>query len=78
MAIEIRVPTMGESVSEATVGNWFKKVGDAIAADEIVAELETDKVAVEVRSPSAGVLAEITAAKGATVGVGALLGQIRE
>ncbi len=78
MAIEIRVPTMGESVSEATVGNWFKKVGDAIAADEVIAELETDKVAVEVRAPSAGVLAEITAAKGVTVGAGAVLGQIRE
>jgi len=77
MSTEIRVPTMGESVSEATVGNWLKKVGDTIAADEVVAELETDKVAVEVRAPSSGILAEITAAKGVTVGVGALLGQIR-
>jgi 2-oxoglutarate dehydrogenase E2 component (dihydrolipoamide succinyltransferase) len=78
MAVEIRVPPMGESVSEATVGNWLKKVGDAVAADEVVAELETDKVAVEVRAAASGVLAEIVAAKGVTVGVGALLGQIRD
>jgi 2-oxoglutarate dehydrogenase E2 component (dihydrolipoamide succinyltransferase) len=78
MAIEIRVPTLGESVSEATVGQWFKKVGDAVAADELLVELETDKVTVEVRAPQAGVLAEITVAKGTTVAVGAPIGQLRE
>ncbi len=76
MATEIRVPTLGESVAEATIGKWFKKVGDAIAADEPLVELETDKVTVEVPAPAAGVLAEITAKEGETVGVGALLGQI--
>ncbi|MEP9387339.1 2-oxoglutarate dehydrogenase complex dihydrolipoyllysine-residue succinyltransferase [Mesorhizobium sp. KR9-304] len=76
MATEIRVPTLGESVTEATVGKWFKKVGDAIAADEPIVELETDKVTVEVPAPSAGTLSEITVAEGDTVGLGALLGQI--
>ena len=76
MATEIRVPTLGESVTEATIGKWFKKVGDAIAADEPLVELETDKVTVEVPAPAAGVLAEITAKDGETVGVGALLGAI--
>src|SRR5215218_2601813 len=76
MATEIRVPTLGESVSEATVGRWFKKPGDAIKADEPLVELETDKVTLEVNAPSAGVLAEITAKDGETVGVGALLGSI--
>jgi len=76
MATEIRVPTLGESVSEATVGKWFKKVGDAIAADEPIVELETDKVTVEVPAPSAGTLSEITVNEGETVGLGALLGQI--
>src|SRR5688572_10115563 len=76
MATEIRVPTLGESVSEATVGKWFKKVGDAIKADEPVVELETDKVTIEVPAPAAGRLAEITVKDGETVGVGALLGQI--
>jgi 2-oxoglutarate dehydrogenase E2 component (dihydrolipoamide succinyltransferase) len=76
MATEIRVPTLGESVTEATVGKWFKKVGDAIAADEPIVELETDKVTVEVPAPSAGTLSEITANEGETVGLGALLGQI--
>ena len=78
MATEIRVPTLGESVSEATVGKWFKKAGDAIAADEPLLELETDKVTVEVPSPGAGTLAEITVKEGETVGVGALLGMIGE
>ncbi len=73
---EIRVPTLGESVSEATIGKWFKKPGDAVRKDEPLLELETDKVTLEVNAPEAGVLAEITAADGATVGVGALLGQI--
>ena len=76
MATEIRVPTLGESVSEATVGTWFKKVGDAIKADEPLVELETDKVTIEVPAPSAGTLSEIVAQAGETVGLGALLGQI--
>lgn len=76
MATEIRVPTLGESVSEATIGKWFKKVGDTIAADEPLVELETDKVTVEVPSPVAGVLGEITAKEGDTVELGALLGII--
>ncbi|MCC2688062.1 MAG: dihydrolipoamide succinyltransferase, partial [Rhizobiaceae bacterium] len=75
MATEIRVPTLGESVSEATVGKWFKKVGDTITADEPVVELETDKVTIEVPAPAAGRLAEIAVKDGETVGVGALLGQ---
>jgi 2-oxoglutarate dehydrogenase E2 component (dihydrolipoamide succinyltransferase) len=76
MATEIRVPTLGESVSEATVGTWFKKVGDSVAVDEILCELETDKVTVEVPAAAAGVLSEITAAAGETVAPGGLLGQI--
>ncbi|TWB10684.1 2-oxoglutarate dehydrogenase E2 component [Rhizobium sp. ERR 1071] len=76
MATEIRVPTLGESVSEATVGTWFKKVGDAIKADEPLLELETDKVTIEVPAPAAGTLSEIVAQAGETVGLGALLGQI--
>lgn len=78
MATEIRVPTLGESVSEATVGTWFKKVGDAIKADEPILELETDKVTIEVPAPAAGTLTEIIAEAGETVGLGALLGQIAE
>lgn len=78
MATEIRVPTLGESVSEATVGTWFKKVGDVVKADEPLVELETDKVTVEVPSPVSGVLTEIVAANGETVGLGALLGNITE
>ncbi|MBX4868960.1 2-oxoglutarate dehydrogenase complex dihydrolipoyllysine-residue succinyltransferase [Rhizobium bangladeshense] len=78
MATEIRVPTLGESVSEATVGTWFKKVGDAIKADEPILELETDKVTIEVPAPASGTLSEIVAAAGETVGLGALLGQIAE
>ena len=76
MATEIRVPTLGESVSEATIGKWFKKVGDAVKADEPLLELETDKVTLEVNAPAAGVLSEIVAHDGDTVGVGALLGNI--
>lgn len=76
MATEIRVPTLGESVSEATVGTWFKKVGDTVKADEPLLELETDKVTIEVPAPAAGVLTEIVAAAGETVGLGALLGQV--
>jgi 2-oxoglutarate dehydrogenase E2 component (dihydrolipoamide succinyltransferase) len=78
MATEIRVPTLGESVSEATIGSWFKKVGDAVKADEILCELETDKVTVEVPAPAAGVLSEIVANAGDTVSPGGLLGQIAE
>jgi 2-oxoglutarate dehydrogenase E2 component (dihydrolipoamide succinyltransferase) len=75
---EIRVPTLGESVTEATIGRWFKKTGDAVAVDEPLVELETDKVTIEVPSPSAGTLGEIVAKDGETVAVGALLGQITE
>jgi 2-oxoglutarate dehydrogenase E2 component (dihydrolipoamide succinyltransferase) len=74
MAIEIKVPTLGESVTEATVAKWLKKVGDPVAADEPVLELETDKVTLEVNAPAAGTLSEIVAAEGAEVGVGAVLG----
>ncbi len=76
MPTEIRVPTLGESVTEATVGKWLKKVGDAVSADEPLVELETDKVSVEVPSPSAGVVSSVAAAEGATVEVGGLLGAI--
>jgi 2-oxoglutarate dehydrogenase E2 component (dihydrolipoamide succinyltransferase) len=73
MSVEVRVPTLGESVTEATVATWFKKPGDAVAVDEMLCELETDKVTVEVPSPSAGTLGEIVASEGQTVGVDALL-----
>jgi 2-oxoglutarate dehydrogenase E2 component (dihydrolipoamide succinyltransferase) len=75
---EIRVPTLGESVTEATIGKWFKKPGDAVAVDEPLVELETDKVTIEVPAPAAGVLGDIEAKDGDTVAVGALLGQIKE
>jgi 2-oxoglutarate dehydrogenase E2 component (dihydrolipoamide succinyltransferase) len=75
---DIRVPTLGESVTEATIGKWFKHPGDAVAVDEPLVELETDKVTIEVPSPAAGVLSEIAAKDGDTVAVGALLGQIRD
>jgi 2-oxoglutarate dehydrogenase E2 component (dihydrolipoamide succinyltransferase) len=74
MTTEIKVPTLGESVTEATIAKWFKNVGDAVRADEPLVELETDKVTVEVNAPAAGTLTEILAAAGATVEVGALLG----
>jgi len=76
MAIEIRVPTLGESITEATVGKWFKKTGEAVRADEPLVELETDKVTLEVNAPGAGVLSEIAAETGETVSIGALLGQL--
>ena len=76
MSTEIRVPTLGESVTEATIGQWFKQVGDNVAADEPLVELETDKVTVEVPAPAAGVLEAISANPGDTVDVGALLGAI--
>ncbi len=78
MTTEIKVPTLGESVSEATVAKWFKAVGDAVAKDEPLLELETDKVTLEVPSPVAGRLSEIVAGEAADVGVGALLGRIEE
>src|SRR5258708_37063801 len=76
MAIEIRVPTLGESITEATVGKWFKKAGDPVQADEPLVELETDKVTLEVNAPGSGVLSEIAADTGQTVAIGALLGQV--
>ncbi len=78
MSIEVRVPTLGESVTEATVATWFKKPGDAVAVDEMLCELETDKVTVEVPSPAAGTLGDIIAAEGETVGVNALLATLSE
>jgi 2-oxoglutarate dehydrogenase E2 component (dihydrolipoamide succinyltransferase) len=75
---DIRVPTLGESVTEATIGRWFKKAGDPVNVDEPLVELETDKVTIEVPAPSAGVLSEILAKDGETVAVGALLGQIKD
>jgi 2-oxoglutarate dehydrogenase E2 component (dihydrolipoamide succinyltransferase) len=75
---EIRVPTLGESVTEATIGKWFKHPGDAVAVDEPLVELETDKVTIEVPAPAAGVLSEIAAKDGETVAVGAVLGQIKD
>jgi 2-oxoglutarate dehydrogenase E2 component (dihydrolipoamide succinyltransferase) len=78
MATEIKVPTLGESVTEATVARWLKKVGDTIAMDDPLVELETDKVTLEVNAPAAGTLAEITVGEGANVAVGAVLGRIGE
>jgi 2-oxoglutarate dehydrogenase E2 component (dihydrolipoamide succinyltransferase) len=75
---EIRVPTLGESVTEATIGKWFKKPGEAVAVDEPLVELETDKVTIEVPAPAAGVLSGIAAKDGDTVAVGAVLGEIKE
>ena len=76
MATEIRVPTLGESITEATVGKWFKQPGEAVKADEPLVELETDKVTLEVNAPAAGVLSEIAVPTGETVAVGALLGSL--
>src|SRR6201986_4371630 len=78
MSIEIKVPAMGESVTEATVARWFKKEGDAVARDEPVLELETDKVTVEVPAPADGAIESIAVQAGATVQVGTLLGAIAE
>jgi len=78
MATEIRVPALGESVTEATVGKWLKNLGDAVKADEPLVELETDKVTVEVPAPASGVLGEIKVKQGATVSIGALLGAVKE
>jgi len=76
MSTEVRVPTLGESVTEATVATWFKQPGETVAADEMLCELETDKVTVEVPAPAGGTLGEIVAAEGDTVGVDALLATI--
>src|SRR4051794_25429712 len=76
MSVEIRVPTLGESVTEATIAKWLKKAGDAVGADEPVVELETDKVSLEVPAPSAGVLSEILVEVGTDVAVGAVIGRI--
>lgn len=78
MSIEIRVPTLGESVTEATVGKWFKKTGDTVTAEEPLVELETDKVTVEVPAPASGIMGEIIVPQGATVAVGSLLAALRE
>src|SRR3954471_5350576 len=78
MALEITVPVLGESVTEATVAKWLKNVGDAVALDEPLLELETDKVTLEVNATQAGTLAEIVAAEGDTVEVGALLGTLSD
>lgn len=78
MGIEIRVPTLGESVTEATVGKWYKKPGDTVKADEPLVELETDKVTIEVPAPAAGVMGEILVKQGATVAVGSLLAALQE
>ena len=78
MTIEIRVPSLGESVTEATVGKWFKKAGDAVKLDEPLCELETDKVTVEVPAPASGMLADIKVQQGETVAAGGILGAIRE
>jgi 2-oxoglutarate dehydrogenase E2 component (dihydrolipoamide succinyltransferase) len=75
---DIRVPTLGESVTEATIGRWFKQAGDSVTVDEPLVELETDKVTIEVPAPAAGVLSEILVKDGETVAPGALLGQIKE
>src|SRR4051812_46071310 len=78
MATEIKVPSLGESITEATVSKWLKRPGEPVAADEPVAELETDKVTLEVPAPAAGTLAEILATEGANVPVGAILGRIAD
>ena len=78
MSTEIRVPTLGESITEATVAQWYKKPGEAVSADEPLCELETDKVTIEVPAPSAGVMGDVAVEDGATAEVGALLGEILE
>ena len=78
MPTEIKVPSLGESITEATVSKWLKRPGDPVAADEPVAELETDKVTLEISAPAAGTLSEILAEEGANVPVGAVLGRIAD
>src|SRR3954465_11618053 len=76
MATEVKVPTLGESITEATLGQWLKQPGDPVKADEPIASLETDKVAVEIPSPVAGTMGEHLVAAGANVGVGAVIPRI--
>src|SRR5574339_15891 len=76
MATDVKVPTLGESITEATVGHWLKQPGDAVAADEAIASLETDKVAVEVNAPVAGTMGEQLVAEGDNVEVGAVIARI--
>ena len=78
MSIEIRVPALGESITEATVGKWFRQTGEAVKADEPLVELETDKVTVEVPAPASGVLGDILVKSGSTVAVGSLLAALKE
>ena len=78
MATDVKIPALGESVSEATVAAWLKAVGDYVGVDEAIATLETDKVAVELNAPVAGVLSEIISAAGSSVAVGALVARIDE
>ena len=78
MATDVKVPALGESITEGTLAQWLKKAGDAVAADEPIASLETDKVTVEVPSPAAGVLSETVVNEGDTVAVGALIARIDE
>ena len=78
MMIELKVPTLGESVTEATVGTWFKKAGDKIAVDEMICELETDKVTIEVPSTISGVVSKIMVKEGETVGLDAILALLEE
>src|SRR5437763_17174532 len=78
MATEIRVPTLGESLTEATVAKWLKQPGEAVAQDEPVVELETDKATLEIPAPAAGTLGEIRAAEGSDVPIGAVLGTIAD
>ncbi|MBN9558554.1 MAG: dihydrolipoamide succinyltransferase, partial [Alphaproteobacteria bacterium] len=78
MSIQITVPAMGESVTEATVARWLKKEGEAVARDEPVVELETDKVSVEVPAPADGAIESISVKEGDTVSVGTILGAIAE
>src|SRR5438552_17546828 len=78
MPTEIKVPSLGESVTEATVAKWLKRPGDAVDIDEPIAELETDKITLEIYAPSGGTLSEILADEGANVPVGAVLGRISD
>jgi 2-oxoglutarate dehydrogenase E2 component (dihydrolipoamide succinyltransferase) len=76
MSTEVKVPVLGESITEATLGQWLKKPGEPVAVDEPIASLETDKVAVEVPSPVAGIMGAYAVEEGATVNVGAVIGSI--
>ncbi|MBL8911079.1 MAG: dihydrolipoamide succinyltransferase, partial [Archangium sp.] len=75
-SVEIKIPTLGESITEAVIGKFHKKVGDAVAADEPIAVLETDKVTIDVQAASAGVIEKLTAAEGAKVKIGDVIGSI--